>query len=333
MTFNRQLSSISRRLTLIIVGLSVFSVLLLSLFLWQSNTIRFSDDVSSGELHSIVEDSPAVVEYLEQEKDFEAHFVSIASLVKNDSQKSLGQTLLITTVPVIIVAAVIGFLVSRIVMRPVKESYESQERFLQDAAHELRNPLAAMSLALENEKTNGNNEFYKVVNRQTKRLVRINEELLFLERRSPDKAVQTSNISNLLEDVLEDLRQPIVFKKLQVKTKIQPDIEMKINGEDFIKLSKNIIENAIKYTKPGKRIEISLVKDKKISFTVKDQGIGIPEKDLNNVGERFFRAKNTGDIDGTGLGMAIVKKIVNVYGGEFMIKSKVNRGTTVNIKF
>lgn len=333
MSISKQFKSVSRRFVIIIVSLSVLSVGLLSFVLYETNIIRFSDGVSSGELHSVVEGNDAVVQYLEAEKDSEAHFVTIASLVKQDQQRSLGRALLIVTIPVIVLVAIIGLYVAKYLLKPVRESYESQERFLQDAAHELRNPLAAMSLSIENAKNKRGSDknLLKTMHRQTKRLIRINEDLLYLERRRPGQKINNVNISELLEDVLEDLQPSITHKKLKLSKKIQSNIQFKIDPKDFIKLSRNIIENAIKYSNDGKKIAVSLSRDKRISLKITDQGIGIPEGDIEHIGDRFFRSKNVSQISGSGLGMAIVKKVLNVYGGSYTISSKVGSGTTVNI--
>jgi signal transduction histidine kinase len=333
MSISRQFQVVSRRFVIILVALSVLSVGLLSFVLYETNSIRFGGEVSSEELHEVVKNNDAVVAYLEEEKDFEAHFVTIASLVKQDQQQSLGRALLIATIPVIFIAASLGFLVAKYLLRPVRESYESQERFLQDAAHELRNPLAAMNLAIENaRKTDKNSDLIRTMRRQTRRLIRINEDLLFLERRASGVSVGQANLSELVKDVVEDLQPAITANKLKLELNIQKNVLFKIDQKDFIKLSRNIIENAIKYSLPKKKLTINLSQDKHTILLVKDQGIGIPAEELEHIGERFYRSKNVGTIDGTGLGVAIVKKVLNVYGGDISFVSKVDGGTTVKIK-
>ncbi len=332
MSITKTFRNVSRKLVVAIVGLSVVCVGILSFALYEANLIRFSGDVSSEKLYEVIEDSPEVQAYLEEEKDYEAHFVTIASLIKQDQQQSLGRTLLVVTVPVLAIAGLLGYGVARYVLRPVRESYESQERFLQDAAHELRNPLAAMSLALENvkhDKPDAN--FVKTVRRQTNRLVRINEELLYLERRTPGHPISKQDLSGLLEDVLEDLQPTIAHKQMKIVKKIEPDVIFKIDPKDFVRLAKNVIENAIKYTPKGKKVAISLSGNRGVELVVKDQGVGISEEDLQHLGERFYRGKNVARVDGTGLGIAIVNKILNVYGGKFEISSELGKGTTVKI--
>lgn len=334
MSISKQFKSVSKRLMIIIVGLSIFSVGLLAFALYEANSISFDKNVNSQELYSVIEGNTAVEEYLESEKDYEAHFITIASLVKQEQQESLGKALLYVTLPVVIIAGAIGFVVAKYVLKPIRESYESQERFLQDAAHELRNPLAAMSLAIENNRDENKveSDFVKTIRRQTKRLVRINEDLLYLERRSAGNDIHEIDISNLLFDVIEDLQPSIVNKKISLNLDIDSGIKFKIDPNDYIKLTKNIIENSVKYSKHGGQINIELNQKNKIQFTVSDKGIGISENELKHIGERFYRAKNVSSIDGTGLGIAIVIKVLNTYGGDINVSSQINKGTTVKIR-
>jgi signal transduction histidine kinase len=162
-------------------------------------------------------------------------------------------------------------------------------------------------------------------------LVNIVEDMLFLERRKSGDSVTSTNLSNLLQDVLEDLQPSINSKKLKLKTKINEDITMTIDPQDFIKLSRNLIENAIKYSKNNQTVNVGLVRNGRISLTVKDRGIGIPAEELSNIGERFYRAKNVSKTPGTGLGIAIVMKVLNAYGGKLKIESTFNKGTEVTV--
>ncbi len=332
MRITDQLQSVSRRFIVLIVGLSVVSVVALAAVLYQTSAVRFGGAVTSEQLREVIQQDEAVVQYLEDEKEFEAHFVTIASLVKQDQQKALGRAVLYTAVPVIVGAAVVGFFVARHLLKPVQESYESQERFMQDAAHELRNPLAAMSLAIENaDVPSADTDFLRTMRRQSKRLIRINEDLLYLERLGVRTGSAATNISDLLEDILEDLQPTIADKSLVLKSDIQSGVHINIAAKDFIKLSRNIIENAIKYTEQSKQVYVKLHQDKKTTLTVVDEGIGIPKEDLRHIGERFYRSKNVGDIDGTGLGIAIVKKVLKTYGGTLSIRSSAGTGTTATV--
>jgi signal transduction histidine kinase len=94
----------------------------------------------------------------------------------------------------------------------------------------------------------------------------------------------------------------------------------------------NILSNAIKYSPNSKPVEFKISKSKRfIEFYVHDFGVGIPQKDLDKVFDPFFRATNSEDFSGTGLGMTIVKQSVDTHGGTIDIKSTEGKGTEVKI--
>ena len=229
--------------------------------------------------------------------------------------------------------SVAAFLASRALMKPVIDAYNSQERFLQDAAHELRNPLATLTIALQQHKSGraADKRLLDTFRRQTGRLVQINEDLLFLERKNQE-GLALVNLSDLLPDVLEDLSISANKKHIRLDLHTDENITKTLVASDYVRVIKNILDNAIKYSPEKSKVSIrqTLSRDG-IKITVKDSGIGIPEADLQRIGDRFFRANNVGTVDGTGLGMAIIKKILSSYGGTFAIESKQNSGTTVTI--
>ncbi|GAB4239997.1 MAG: hypothetical protein Kow0049_27700 [Stanieria sp.] len=94
----------------------------------------------------------------------------------------------------------------------------------------------------------------------------------------------------------------------------------------------NLLTNAIKYSPKASIIELQLIyQPEKIIFQIKDQGIGIPKKDQQQLFNSFHRASNVGNIPGTGLGLAIVKQCVDLYGGMIKFHSQINVGTTFTV--
>lgn len=308
-------------------------VLLLSwgILQWYSSN-ELSTPAHISEVRKSSENNEAFADYLANQKDYEAHFVTLASDIKQQEADRVTRALALTTGIVVAVGVVSAVIAGRKLVRPVEEAYQSQERFIQDAAHELRNPLAAMTAALQqaDDKTK-KSPLIKTFQRQTKRLIHINEDLLFLERRTTEK-IQIVSLSDLLEDVVEELQPIAVTRKIKLIVDNQKSLEKTMSTSDYVRLVKNIIDNAVKYSPDGKNILISQKKTKStIKIIVTDEGIGIPQKDLENIGSRFFRASNTGKIDGTGLGLAIVQKILNSYGGNKEITSTLGKGTTVTL--
>jgi two-component system phosphate regulon sensor histidine kinase PhoR len=282
-----------------------------------------------SEVHVPASDDAAFAKYIEDQKEYEAHFITLASSIKEQEQERLTKALALTAIFSISIGTVIAFFAAKKLTEPVIDAYNSQERFIQDAAHELRNPLAALTAALQQTKLK--DPLITIFRRQTKRLIHINEDLLFLERRSKQQPTST-NVSELLQDVIEEL-QPLAHKKsIVIKQSIESDTIKTIAPNDYIRLVKNIIDNALKYSLNNSTVKISQKKVKNnIVIKIVDQGIGIPKEEIPTIGDRFYRASNTGEIDGTGLGIAIVQKILNSYGGSINIESVINAGTKVTI--
>ena len=337
MTFDKRIKDTNKLFILSMMGVVLLTISGMGLALYSAEVITFGKTTKVQELHNLSKENPELSAYLIDQKSSEAHFVTIANLIANDKKSSITKAFIYSALPIIIISAFSAYLVAKRLLKPVKEAYESQERFLQDAAHELRNPIGAINIALENATTSKlspakEKELIKMVGRQTRRLVRINEDLLFLERRqNSDDKINETDISTLLEDVIEGFQLTLNKRNIKLKTSIAPNIVKRIRPNDFIKLTRNIIENGIKYSPDDGIVDINLSMDKKVKFTVIDNGLGIPSQDLDKLGERFFRASNTGKHEGSGLGLAIVNKIVNNYGGNIHIYSQPNKGTKVTI--
>jgi signal transduction histidine kinase len=317
--------------TIILVVISVVG-LSWAILQWYNNT-EIATPAHISEVHKTGENNPAFAQYIEDQKAFEAHFLSLADSIKQQESARLTRGLAMTTSIVVIVGVIVSIYAARKLVKPVEEAYKSQERFIQDAAHELRNPLAAMSAAIQqSDPKTRNTQLVKTFQRQTNRLVHINEDLLFLERRD-NESPQKISLNDLLSDVVEELQPLASSKNVSLVMKNSEHIEKTMRTTDYVRLVKNIVDNAVKYSPANSSVEIIQRKNKGyIELIVTDHGIGIPEEELAHIGSRFYRAKNTGKIDGTGLGLAIVQKILNTYKGTKTITSRVNVGTVVTVR-
>ena len=313
---------------------SIVIIISLSLIILQIvNITTIGGNATSGEVKDAAAKHSALSEYIVDQSEYEAHFITLASAVKEEEQQRLSTALLLTSIVLLLAGGVIAYIVAKLLMRPVEEAYASQERFIQDAAHELRNPLAAMSASLQQVNANGavDEDLLRTFQRQTKRLVAINEDLLFIEKSQKLDPV-ACDVSELIEEVIEELQPIASRKKIKLELATDPRIVKRIVPTDYVRMVKNIVENAIKYSPSTSIVQISQEKIKNtIRITVKDSGIGIPSEELEHIGERFYRAKNVGTVDGTGLGFAIVAKIIRSYNGSFEITSKLSKGTTVTV--
>lgn len=221
---------------------------------------------------------------------------------------------------------------------------EMKTRFVSFASHELRTPLSAILSSISLIK------IYKEPEQEEKRLKHANRisssvknltEILndFLSLAQLEKGIfeverNVINLPDFLGIIVEEM-DAIVNKKNQ-RIKYHHDGETVI--EQPKKILKNILfnllSNASKYSPEEKEIQLtSSVADNKVSIIVKDHGIGIPIEDQNKLFGEFFRAGNVGNTQGTGLGLCIVKKYVELLDGNISFISNPNEGTTFTIEF
>jgi heavy metal sensor kinase len=226
----------------------------------------------------------------------------------------------------------------------LEKSVKKIKQFSGDVSHELRTPLTIIRGEIEVllRKERSKEEYQKTLKstlEEADYLERIIDDLLFLsriealEKKEFDKSVQ---LDEILLKVVES--QELAAKKKNISFDIKKVEPAKIKGEEILleRMVTNIIDNAIRYSRPGGKVEVSL--DKKegtATLQVQDTGIGIPEESLPLIFDRFYvvdksRFKETG---GLGLGLSIVKQVADGHGAKIDVTSKVNRGTSFLIRF
>jgi two-component system phosphate regulon sensor histidine kinase PhoR len=211
--------------------------------------------------------------------------------------------------------------------------------FISYASHELKSPLTLIKGNAELLKHGmvKDEEYKKVVSnisKQTDLMSNIIEDMLMLSRLENFKESQDveMNLKEKINEILELMRPLIIKKNISIITNSE-NIKYNADPMDIMKLLKNIIENAVIYSKNNSKIEINLLRtNKMIIFIVKDNGIGIPLEHQERIFERFYRINSNNKKEGTGLGLAIVKHVVQKYKGKYIIKSKPNYGTTLQIE-
>ncbi len=225
----------------------------------------------------------------------------------------------------------------------LEEAFNAQEQFIQDAAHELRTPISAMSANIDVLKRQKNLTIkdYKnaldVVEELNKKLMKLNENLLFLNRPLKKGKIKDIKVGDLLEELVEFFTIKAKEKGIKIDFDSNDDFVVKADKERLVKAFSNLLDNAIKYSdKKDSTIWVTLKKEKDKNYVViKDEGIGIDKKDFKNIFERFFRSSSATDrnIHGEGLGLSIVKKVIDEIGGGIEVESKLNQGTTFKIIF
>jgi len=215
----------------------------------------------------------------------------------------------------------------------IEKTINKQQRFIADAAHELRTPLAALSLQVESlpqEKTSKEGrESINQLQKGVERLRRLVTQLLDLARLQNEGEYDLQNVSfnQIVEDAIANLYLMAEAADVDLGM-VRHDENILVNDykERLSQLVYNAIDNAIHYTQPGGRVDISLYLEKnKAILLVEDNGIGIPEVELEQVIQPFYRV-NESNKTGNGLGLAISHEISQLLGGEIHLENRKSGG-------
>ncbi|SFS36656.1 two-component system, OmpR family, sensor histidine kinase VicK [Marininema halotolerans] len=216
--------------------------------------------------------------------------------------------------------------------------------FVANVSHELRTPLTTIKSYLEALDEGGAMEdpelakrFLRVTRQESERMTRLIHDLLQLSRLDAKKVRfnrQPLMVETILSDAVERFTIPAEQKNIDITFRSH-DLLPKIYGDrdQLDQVLDNLISNAVKYTPEGRSITVSARRrsDGFVVVAVSDRGIGIPQKDLEMIFERFYRVDKarSRNMGGTGLGLAIAKEIVEAHGGTITMDSRYGWGTTV----
>ena len=228
-----------------------------------------------------------------------------------------------------------------------KIEIEKQDFFI-NASHELKTPLTSilgysellinMSEKDKNKKEDKKTDFVKRINAEALRMKELVLNMLTLSRMEAnwqETVDEKIDIKDIILNVFESNRIKAQKKNINIDLEIESAIII-ANKEKITEVVNNLVDNSIKYTDDGGNVKIALKNNgEKATFTVKDNGCGIENKYLNRIFERFFRVKNEKylKVQGTGLGLTIVKNICAHYNADIYIESEKGKGTEVSVVF
>ena len=223
------------------------------------------------------------------------------------------------------------------------KSEKLRREFSANVSHELKTPLTSIygnAEMLQNGmvKENDKQAFYGQIKDEAGRLIALIEDILMISRLDEgggQELFEDVELAAVAAETVEALSQKAADNQVAVQISGE-SIRMKANRSLMYEMFYNLIDNAIKYNKPGGAVHVDIInRDNQIKINVADTGIGIPKEAQSRVFERFYRvdksrSKKTG---GTGLGLAIVKHIVMVHDGKIELQSRQDKGTTVVVLF
>ncbi len=260
-----------------------------------------------------------------------------------NARSSLRTSLVFMNLLILVVSTWFSYLLARFTLKPIEASMKLQNQFFGDASHELKTPITAIQtsteVALRNQKLTAK-QARKVIesNRQdANRLQELVGDFMRLARTQycSETELEPVDLSMATNEALNQVLELALAKQITIDDRVAP---VKVLAEEtgLVHLIVIILENAIKYSPNKTEVAISSRASRKsLVLTIKDQGQGIPKDDLSRVFDRFYRSdesRRRKGQGGFGLGLAIAKQIVESFGGEINITSKLDRGTTIEVE-
>ena len=241
----------------------------------------------------------------------------------------------------LLIATMVGHILSGKAMVPLKSAYEKQRQFAADASHELRTPLAVVMASaeiLQNDpeiKSPFLKQIVEDVHDEVKKMTKLVSDLLVVAR-SDNKALKLKPSKFDLGAVVAQtarMMQPLAEQKhINILADNLPKTIIHADEQKIRQLVLILVDNAVKYTQDGGEVKVEFrsAEKGKIIFAVQDNGIGIAKEDQEKIFDRFYRVDKarSREMGGNGLGLAIAQEIVELHHGKIAIESELGKGTT-----
>jgi len=236
-----------------------------------------------------------------------------------------------------------GYILAGKTLKPIQEMMDEQNRFVSDASHELRTPLTSLKTAMEVALRSDKFSIKEAKNLIKENILEVNKlemlsgallQLSLSQQQIQNDVFQEVDLNTIIKEAVNQIS--IIAKAKNIHINDQSKTGRIIgNKKKLIELFIIVFDNAIKYSPKNSTITIveKKIKDT-IELTIKDTGIGIAEKDIPHIFDRFYRAdsaRQKKDSGGFGLGLSIAKEIVNRHQGNIFVNSKVGKGTEIHI--
>ena len=241
---------------------------------------------------------------------------------------------------IFVFAGILGYVLAGKTLEPIRNMMDEQNRFISDASHELRTPLTSLKSAFEvflRSRTPTIAEAKTLTSEsiiEVNKLQSLSESLLNLaqyEKPNGSMQFETIKLSNVVNNAIKRIESKIKQKNIQISISIK-NVSLKGNSYGLTDLFTILLDNAVKYSHENDTIRIQMKKkDNSVEVYIIDSGIGISEKDIPHIFNRFYRADNARSKDqtgGYGLGLSIAQKIVSIHKGSIRVTSNIGKGST-----
>ena len=265
--------------------------------------------------------------------------IFIPSALADEMLSSAGTAAVPFVVGFALLAIVSAFAMGYIQVRPLLISYGKQKAFVNDMSHEIRTPLAIIRGNLDNVLAGDGvddvaRESLKECVGEVEYMTDIASGLLNIVRAGNRNVGKDGNVGDTVSSVVDMYADLANMDDKALIARID-STQLSLDRDKIKQLLGILLDNAVKYTRPGDRINVKLKNTTKggCALVVSDTGIGIPKGDEEKIFDRFYRAENVGEIQGTGLGLAIAKTIVESLGGTIRARANSPSGLEITVEF
>ena len=222
----------------------------------------------------------------------------------------------------------------------LQTSFENEVQFTSDVSHELRTPITVILTQAEYGKgyissVEEAQKSFGIIEKEGQKMSKLVSQLLTLARMERGRQklnLENINLSELIEMTVETQTLSAKSKNIKIITKIMPEIYANIDEMMIMRVFTNLISNAISYGKQNGTITVELfLQENRIVSKISDDGIGISEDKLDKIWLRFYQVDPSKNGDNSGLGLSMVKKIIELHKGEIFVESELGKGTTFTI--
>ena len=224
--------------------------------------------------------------------------ISIINERNDETKQALLGQILVTNIIIMTLGVGASYLLARWTLKPIREAYELQSRFVSDASHELRTPLTAISME--------------------------NEVLL------RDRAATKENYKDQVKSNLEEIAKLQSLTNTLLELSRAENAEVKDRKAVTEQIVNILVDNAKKFSPKGSEVKVVRTKTK---INVIDKGPGISEEDLPHIFERFYRSDKSRHTDGYGLGLPLAQALATQIGAEITVKNNPKKGATFSVEF
>jgi len=223
----------------------------------------------------------------------------------------------------------------------IEAAFKKERQFTTDASHELRTPITIISTHAEDALEADNKKDYKealeIIYRESQKMSVMISQLLMLSRSDEGKyrlEIEDIDLKLIMNEIIDEMKESAKANNIKLSFSGENGLIIKADQTLITRLFINIINNAVKFNKKGGfvKVQITTAADKNfVRILIEDNGIGIPEEDIENIFNRFYQVDKSRNDKGTGLGLAIAKWIVDIHKGTINIESALGKGTKIYI--